>query len=53
VGQLRNAYISVGKPDGKRPLRRLKCRWKDIRMDVRELRWESVDWIHVAQDRNQ
>jgi hypothetical protein len=22
-------------------------------MDIREIRWEGVDWIHLAQDRNQ
>jgi hypothetical protein len=27
--------------------------WKDIRMDFREVRWEGVDWIHLAQDRDQ
>jgi hypothetical protein len=42
----------VGKPEGKRPLRRLKSRWEDgIRMDVREIGW-GVEWIHLAQDRN-
>jgi hypothetical protein len=28
--------------------------WEDnIRMDLRELGWESVDWIHLAQDTGQ
>jgi hypothetical protein len=32
----------------------LKRRWEDnIRMDLREIGWEDVDWIHLAQDRNQ
>jgi hypothetical protein len=44
----------VGKPERKRPLRRFRCRWENyIRMDVREIGWEVVDWMHVAQDRYQ
>jgi hypothetical protein len=32
------------KPEGKRPLRKPKCRWEDnIRMDLRETGWEVVD----------
>jgi hypothetical protein len=28
--------------------------WEDnIRIDLREIRWEGVDWIHLAQDREQ
>jgi hypothetical protein len=55
MGAIRNAYeILVGKPEGKRPLGRLKRRCEDnIRMDGRENGWEVVDWIHVAQDRDQ
>jgi hypothetical protein len=55
MGELRNVYIFfVRKPDGKRPLGRLRCRWEDnIRMDLREVGWESVDWMHVVQDRDQ
>jgi hypothetical protein len=44
----------VVKPEGKRPLRRPKHRWEEnIRMDLREVGWEIVDWIHLAQDRDQ
>jgi hypothetical protein len=43
----------VGKPEGKRPLGRSRCRRKDARMDHREIGWGSVDWMHVAQDRDQ
>jgi hypothetical protein len=33
---------------------RPKHRWNDnIRMDVREAEWEGMDWIHLAQDRDQ
>jgi hypothetical protein len=36
------------------PLGSPRCRWKDnIRMDLREIGCEGVDWIHLAQDRNQ
>jgi hypothetical protein len=36
----------------KRPFRRHECRWEDnIRMDIGEIGWEGVDWIHLAQDR--
>jgi hypothetical protein len=50
-----NAYeVFVGKPEGKRPLGRPTNRWEDnIRTDLRETAWESVDWIHMAQDRVQ
>jgi hypothetical protein len=50
---MRDAYkILVRKPQGKRPFRRSKYRWGDyIRMDLREIRWEGVNWLHLAQDR--
>jgi hypothetical protein len=53
VGEKRNAYrILVGNQDGKRPLGRPRRRWVDnIKMDLREIQWDSVDWIEVAQDR--
>jgi hypothetical protein len=52
---MRNAYkILVSKPEGKRPLRRPRHRWEDdIRMDLREVGWEGVDWMHMSQDRDQ
>jgi hypothetical protein len=41
----------VGKPEGKRPLGRPKCRWEDgIRMDIREIGLGGVYWIRLAQD---
>jgi hypothetical protein len=51
----RNAYrISVGKPQGKRPLGRPRCRWVDnIKMDLKELGWDGMDWIDPVQDRDQ
>jgi hypothetical protein len=40
----------MGKPEGKTPLGRPKCRWEDnIKIDVREIEWSDVDWIHLAQ----
>jgi hypothetical protein len=40
----------VGTPEGKRPLGRLRCRWKDnIKMDLSEIGWGDMDWIHLAQ----
>jgi hypothetical protein len=55
MGEGGNMYkVLVGKPEGKRPLERLKCRWEDgIRMDLREIGLGGVEWIQLAQDRNQ
>jgi hypothetical protein len=45
--------VLVVKPEGKRPLGRPRRRWEDgIRMDLREIGWGSVEWIHLAQDRD-
>jgi hypothetical protein len=54
MGEKRNAYrLLVGKPEGKRPLGRPRCRWLDnIRMDLGEVGWGDVDWIGLAKDRN-
>jgi hypothetical protein len=53
--EMRNAYsILVEKLAGKRPLRRPSHRWEDnIRMNLREIGWEDVDWTHLTQDREQ
>jgi hypothetical protein len=43
----------VVKHGGRRPFG-LRRRWEDnIRMDVREIGWVCVDWMHLAQDRDQ
>jgi hypothetical protein len=55
MGAKRNAYrIFLGKPEGKRPLGRPRCRCVDnIKMDLREIGWDGVNWIDMAQDRDQ
>jgi hypothetical protein len=52
-GERRGAYrVLVGKPEGKRPLERLECRWEDnIKMDFQEIGWGDLHWIDVAQDK--
>jgi hypothetical protein len=54
-GEKRNACrILVRKPEGKRPLGRPRRRWVDnYKMDLREIRWDGMDWIDLAQDRDQ
>jgi hypothetical protein len=51
---VRGAYnIFVGRPEGSRPLGRPRRRWKDnIKMDLWEIGFGDVDWIHLAQDRD-
>jgi hypothetical protein len=51
----RNAYrILVGDPEGKRPLGIPRRRWvDDIKMNFREIGWDGMDWIELAQDRDQ
>jgi hypothetical protein len=52
--EVRGAYnILVGRPEGRRPLGRPRRRWEDsIKMDLREIGFGDVDWIHLAQDRD-
>jgi hypothetical protein len=54
MGEVRGAYnILVGRPEGRRPLGRPRCRWEDnIKMDLWEIWFGGVDWIHLAQDRD-
>jgi hypothetical protein len=53
MGEGRNVYrVLMGKLEGKRPLERPRCRWKDgIKMDLRKIGWGGMKWIHLAQDR--
>jgi hypothetical protein len=52
MGEGRNVYrVLVGKPEGKRPHERPRHRWKDgIKLDIKEIGWGSMEWIHLAQD---
>jgi predicted membrane protein len=46
--------VLVGKPEGKRPLKRPRRRWMDnIKMNIRVMEWDDVDRIDLAQDRDQ
>jgi hypothetical protein len=47
---MRNAYkILVGKSEGKKPLGRLRHIWVDnIKINLKEIGWEGVDWMHLA-----
>jgi hypothetical protein len=53
IGEKKNVYILlVGKPDGKTPLGRPRCRWIDnIKMDLLVIGVSVLDWIGLAQDR--
>jgi len=43
----------MGKPEGKRPMGRPRCRWEDnIKMDLQEVGGACGDWIELAQDRD-
>jgi hypothetical protein len=53
--EVRNANkILVGKPEGNRQLGRPRHRWEgNIKMGLREIGWEDVDWMHLPQDMDQ
>jgi hypothetical protein len=55
MGEKRNACrILVGEPEGKRPLGKPRRKWVDnIKMDFREIGGDGMDWVNVAQDRDQ
>jgi hypothetical protein len=54
MGEMRNTCeILVGKPEGKRPLKTTRFfRYEDnnLKMDLKEMKWEGVDWIHLTQE---
>jgi hypothetical protein len=54
LGKGRGVYrVLVGKPEGKKPLGRPKCRWEhNIKMDLQEVGCGSMDWIKLAQERD-
>jgi hypothetical protein len=55
MGEKKNAYrILVGISEGKSPLARPRRRWVDnIKMYLREIVFNGMDWIDVAQNRDQ
>jgi hypothetical protein len=55
MGKMKISYnILVGKPEGKRPLggKPRRRREDNIRKYFRKIRWESLGWMHLAQDRD-
>jgi hypothetical protein len=53
MGKMYAYRILVGNPEGERPLARPRLRRVDnIKMDLREISWNGVDWIDIAQDRD-
>jgi hypothetical protein len=54
MGEGRDVYrVLVGKPEGKRPLGRLRHSWGNgIKMDLRVIGLGGVEWIYLAQDRD-
>ena len=54
MGEGRGVHkVLVGKPEGKRPLGRPRRRWEDnIKMDIKEVGYGSMDWIDLAEDRH-
>jgi hypothetical protein len=53
-GRRENLYRDfVRKPEGRKPLGGPRYRWNDnIKMILTEVKWEDVDWIYLAQDRD-
>ena len=54
VGEGRGVHrVLVGKPEGRRPMGRPRCRWKDnIKTDLQEVGGGFGDWMELAQDRD-
>jgi hypothetical protein len=55
LGEMRNAYRFLGrKLEGKGPLGRPRHRLEDnTDMDLREIGWQVVEWMHLDQDKDQ
>jgi hypothetical protein len=53
MGEDRGVYrVLVGKPEGKRPLKRPRRRWENnIKMDFQEVGGGRGDWMDLAQNR--
>jgi hypothetical protein len=54
MGYKRNTYrVLVGKPEGKTQRGRPGCRWQnDVKIDLKQIKWQSVYWIRLAKDRD-
>ena len=54
MGEWRGVHrVLVGKPEGKRPLGRPRCKWEDnMKMDLQEVGGGGGDWMELAQDRD-
>ena len=53
MGEGRRVHrVLVGKPEGKRPLGRLRRRWGNINIDLQEVGGGCGDWMEIAQDRD-
>jgi hypothetical protein len=53
MGQERAYRVLVGRPEGKTPLGTPRRKRDDnIAIDLQEVRWRSMDWIDVAQERD-
>jgi hypothetical protein len=52
MGEGRGVYgVLVGRPEGKRPLGRFRCRWEDnIKMNLREIGIDGENWIRLLRD---
>jgi hypothetical protein len=55
MGENRNVHrLLVGKPQGKIPLGKPRRRLVDnVRLDFGDMGWNGMDWIELAQDRDQ
>jgi hypothetical protein len=55
MGEKRNGYrLLIGEPEGKKPLERPRRRWvNNIKIHLRYIGWGGMDWIDLAQDRDQ
>jgi hypothetical protein len=54
MGEKNNPHRILVKPKGKRPLGRPRRKWLDsIKIDLREIGWDGMDWLELVQNRDQ